>query len=571
VPATPFWLDAPEFIATGVAWGQAHPPGHPAIMSLFKGFLLLPLGSAALRANLASVAFGALSAAAVGMLTLSMTAALGLQGRSARVLGAAATLGFGLSASCVLQSLSVEVYTANAAAVLWATALAVRHPGDARAGGLIGVLVGLGLANHHFLTILALPALAAFFARGQGGRAFLRATIPGAVAAVVVAAGAYLYLPARAGGWPAWADASSLGGTLWIASAQVFAGSLGGFESALGGPLRNAGLALGLLADTLTWPGLLLAGLGIGVVVVRRRGWMTVGVVLWILGGLASKVSMGLLDPDNPDDHGYFLTAIGGLVVMEGVGVSWIAQRASGAVRPSLMIAVLALAIAALPLPAGLATARDRAAFDESKRLTDLVFDGLPPNAVLLVSHYPVLFMTLHDQIVEGRRPDVTVVQQSLYQKARGGTFYARRIAAMDPDLKPLIDRFLDRGTLDWQALRMLADRRPVRLEPASDLEIPLSDVTDAGWTFAVLGREAGDGSPPPAGDVSSTSIRQVLPRWPHLQTETRRVVLRHLAASAQWLHGQGFVDAAVTQLDAALELNPADRTLRAMRARFAP
>ncbi len=399
LPGVPFWLDAPEFIAAAWSLGQVHPPGHPVAMVLFKGFLLLPIGPAAFRANLASATFGALSAAAVGLLTLSFAGVLTKNRSRVRLMGVAATVGYGLCASSMLQSLSVEVYTMNAALVFWALVLAARYPGDARVGGVIGVLVGLGLANHHFLTLLALPGIVALFTQGVGLRIALRRAIPGAVAAIAVTVGAYLYLPARSGGWPAWADASPLGGTLWIASARVFAGSLGGFESPIAGLAGNVALAVGMLVDTLTWPGLLLALLGIGVALFGGRRWLAAGLVLWIAGSLASKVAMGLLDPDNPDDHGYFLAAFGGLVVAQGMAVVWLADRSAAVILPALLAPLLALVIALLPLPAGLATARDRAVFDESGRVADLFWQGIPPRAVALVSHYPVLFGTMHYQI----------------------------------------------------------------------------------------------------------------------------------------------------------------------------
>lgn len=575
LPPGPFWLDAPEFIAAAAGWGQVHPPGHPAAMPLLKGFLLLPAGTAAFRANLFSAVFGAVSAGLVGLLAIALAGVSERDGgpRTVRRFGVAATLGFGLCASSVLQSLSVEIYSLNAALALGAVALAAWRPGDARAGGLIGVLLGLGLANHHFLTLLALPAAGAFFIAPCGLRAGVRRALPGLVAAAAVAAGAYLYLPARAGGWPVWADASTVDGVLWIASARVFAGSLGGFEAAGGGLLRNVGLAAGLLADTLTWPGLALAVLGVGVTIATRRGWTAAGLVLLIAGGLASKVSMGLLDPRNPDDHGYFLAAIAGLVAAQAVGARWIADRLAVLSRgaPGRLAAVMALAVAVLPMPAGLATARDRAAFDEAAGVTALFWDDVPPGAVVLVSHYPVHFMALHDQQVEGVRPDVTVVQQSFYSRARGGGFYARRVAERDPDLAPLADAFLARGTLDWRALRALADRRPVRLEADPDLAVPPDDVSAAGWLFALRGASAVEPDPRPdtAAEGWPARLRAALPGWPALQTETRRVVLRQLAGRALWLDAKGLRDAARSDVAAALELNPVDRTLLDLRDRM--
>lgn len=581
LPQDPFWLDAPEFIAAALGWGQVHPPGHPAAMPLLRGWLLAPLGSIAFRANAFSAFFGALTASGVGMLTLVLSRP-SPSARIPRALGAATTVAFGLCASSVIQSMSVEIYTLNAALILWAAVLAVRLGGDARAAGLCGVLVGLGLANHHFLTVLAMPALLALFLHRQGLRRGLLTAWPAPVMALLVAAATYLYLPARSHGWPTWSDASTLSGTLWIASARVFAGSLGGFVDPVGGLARNAGMALRLLGEVLTWPGLLLAVLGLWRLGTGRRPWIAVGLGLLILGSLASKVAMGLLDPDNPDDHGYFLAAIAGLVVAQAVGLGTLIEgfAAKGRAASTTVAIVAIAAMAALPLPTGLLTLRDRAGQREAAPVMDLVWRDLPPRTVAFVSHYPIHFMTQYDQAVEGTRPDVTVVQQSFYSRARGGRYYASRIAERDGDLQPLVRAFLARGTLDWGQLRHLAERRPVRFEADPDLVLPFGDLEPAGWMFAV--RHGTDA--PAAGAASATdaaapaptldplaSLRAGLPRWPMLGTETRRVVLRFLASSALWLDASGDRPEALRRVEAALELNPVDATLRAMRARMAP
>ena len=58
IKPSPFWLDAPEFMAASWQFGQVHPPGHPVAMPLIKGFMLMPFGNIAFRANLFSAFLG---------------------------------------------------------------------------------------------------------------------------------------------------------------------------------------------------------------------------------------------------------------------------------------------------------------------------------------------------------------------------------------------------------------------------------------------------------------------------------------------------------------------------------
>jgi hypothetical protein len=182
-----------------------------------------------------------------------------------------------------------------------------------------------------------------------------------------------------------------------------------------------------------------------------------------------------------------------------------------------------------------------------------------------MVSHYPVFFQAQAEQLVEGARPDVTLVQQSFYLKARGGDFYARRLARSDPDLAGVAGAFLERKVLDWDELMRVAALRPVRLEPAEDLPVPAGDVRAAGWTFAAAPGAGLGGAVDRDAGVYLADLRRAF-RWPDPDLETRRVLIRRLAAGAGWLAAAGARGAAAAGLEAALELNPRDRLLRRLR-----
>jgi hypothetical protein len=574
LPPTVYWLDAPEFVAAAAQLGQPHPPGHPVVTLLVKAFLLVPAGPADFRANLFSAVLGAVAAGLTALLASDMAEQAGAGRRVAIAAGLAAGLGFGLCRSAAIQSLSVEVYTLNAALVIGAFVLALRLPGDARAGGAVALLLALGLANHHFLTVLAMPAVAVAYLRRA--TAWKSLAIGGAIAAIAVT-GCYGLLVARslAGAWPAWADAGSLSGLLWVASARVFAGSLGGHEVEAGGVVGNAFKAAVLVTDDLSPLGVALAAGGLVALALGRRHRALAAIALLVGGSLASKVAMGILDPDNPDDHGYFLVAVAGTAALAaacGGAVVAAAIRRTGLGRGALAglgIAGLAGVAAVPPIP-GLDLAAERSAFSDTVVLSRFLADRMPTGTVLMVSHFPVFFLAEHDALVDGVRPDVSVVQQGFVGRARGGRDYAAHVALAEPGLAPLANAYLATGELSWPEVRLLSYRRPVRFEASPDLHAPMSDVRYAGWTFAVFSPDGGI-RPAPDQDVASflDALRRVVPGWPEVELETRRVLMRNLASSADWLARSGWRDAARSMVDAALELNPVDRTLKAMRDRL--
>lgn len=598
LPPVPYWLDAPEFVAAAWNLGHVHPPGHPALMMVLKAFLMLPIGEAGFRANLFSALCGAISAGLVSCLVQVFAKDVLLTKLSYLVpalIGIIAGIGFGWSLSSVIQSMSIEAYSMNAALMLAAVLLALcgfqggsgpTHCGQLRwrVVGPITLLLAVGLANHHYLTVLAIPAvLAALLRRGP---------FPGQTAAacglfLVATIGlmfGYLWARGLVGAWPAWADTSSLSGVWWVASAQVFAGSLGGFEEPLSGIWSNVVKAFALLATNLSPVGVVF-GLG-GLYLCLRSGLGRIGIVvaLFIAGNLASKVLMGILDPENPDDHGYFLGAVAGVATLQGLFCAKMAGLSVGGPYPrwarwtlltvaATVLFLLAIAPAAQSFP----VAAKRSQTRDPPTVLRLIWEEQPTRSVMFLSHYPVYFQAMYQRVVEGVRPDVTLVQSSLYFKAREGRFYAERLRREDGDLEEVVREFVGRGTLDAAAVLRLAALRPVRLDAEDRLVIP--EVRFSGWTLEVIGDERGGAreyevpEPDPTTKVEAhiQNLRLLVPRWSGLvDSETRRVLLRHLASMARTMAALGHRRAGARLVEAALALNPLDRELRSMAVEIA-
>jgi len=583
LPPILYWLDAPEIAAAGFQLAQTHPPGHPAMIMGLKAFLMVPIAEVGFRANLCSAVFAALAAALVCRLAMQgMRRAAGRpDARAAAFAGVVAGISFGVSFSAVIQALSVEVYAPNVAFVLGALSLAMDAAGDARRIGPASLLLALGLGNHHFLTLLAIPAVVVAAGRRTLARPAFRAGLAlGSIATVFLVG--YLWVRGLAGAWPAWADTSSPDGIAWVVSARLFAASLGGYEQALSGPLDNAIKAAALIASVLSPVAPVLAAGGLYVLVRTGRTRVALALLLLIAGSLASKVSMGILDPDNPDDHGYFLAAVAGVAVLQAVFAATLGtmKARSRPVRAALqgLGALLLCAAAVSPAPGGWREASRRATFRDPESVTRMVFEQQPARAVLFLSHYPVFFQSLYARLVEGVRPDLTVVQSSMYQKARGGSFYARRIAREDPDLGSLVHAYLRRGVLDAREIESLASRRPVRFDAE---EVPvMPGLRFEGFTLQVLPGARGLVFPQQprhprtalaAVEEHLSGLRSCVRGWPdRMDLETRRVYLRHLATMASTFRAFGQPEAALRLVSAALELNPRDRLLRRMEAELA-
>jgi len=240
----PYWLDSPEFTAAAATLGVPHPPGHPLYVMLAKPFTLLPIGSIAFRVSLASAVFGALASLALFEIALLFVAyaAPRLRRPSQAVVSAATALTASVAPGWWFQSVRAEVYSLEAALVLCAFYLFARHALNREPQGdgalKVGAFVcGLGLANHHFIMLAAIPAaiprlVALARTRGGAGAARLAAALAGCAALGLLP---YLFIPIRsiAGAPVSLGGAVTPGELAWVVSAKVYQKSMAAQE--LGG------------------------------------------------------------------------------------------------------------------------------------------------------------------------------------------------------------------------------------------------------------------------------------------------------------------------------------------------
>lgn len=492
-----FWLDSSELAATARCAGVPHPPGTPLFQALAHLATLLPVGSVALRVNLLAAVLGAGAAALVFLAARSLLARIRPPVALTDGVAALLALTLALSRAAWFQAVRAEVYTLHYLLVAAAVLLALRWERDGEDGRghvpLAGLVLAAGLANHHYLILLTLPAFLVLLLGRPEGRRWLAprrlAAVLGLPAAALLL---YAWLPLRgeAAADLAWGDATSVAGFLEMVSARAFhlavtemprapfpeacATILGSWVDLLG-PLLFFGGLLGLAAWTWRAP--------------RLGGFLG----LLVVAGVVSKAIM-YLDVENPDDHGYFFTGLQALT-LSATGVLWLleplARRLPVAARRPGASAALALL-----LLAGAAAAEAGIRFDRDRRVLGLgdfhvpdalhrsFLGELPPDAVLLPSYYAVFFNHVYQRAAEQRRPDVSLVHQSFFRRIEDGRPYEARLRTGAPDLEALLDAARFSGSFPWEELLATAARRPVILETdvlSLAAEDPLRDLLSLG------------------------------------------------------------------------------------------
>ncbi len=426
---TVLWGDDAELQRRAVLleWNPG-PRDHPLYILWAHLFTLLPVEDAAFRVNLCSAVGGAVGVALAYVLLRRLDASVLTAGLGAGALA--------VSHAYWMHSVRAEVYTTFLCLFAGFLLAGVRWLEESRpaALGLAAFLLGLGAAVHP-LALTALPALAVLWLHAPGRRP----AVMGA-AGLLAGLGATLALHRLGGAGAGWG--AHLTATL--------AGMMGAVPGLPVRALLAAGFALyqfplSLPAAWLGWRALRWER--------RPAAWFLA--LAWV-----GDVIFALLFPA-PDGYVFFLPAYFITALCIGSGMERLLRRwkhpvrlAAGALlAPVLLYLLLPLSLNALgwnPLGLRQLPYRDgnwfhlwpaKTAYWGPRQYGEEVLASLPADAVVLADH-TLRQNLLYFQQVEGRRPDVLVVE--IYSGQDRQVPFIAGILGRRPVFLAALDRYLD-------------------------------------------------------------------------------------------------------------------------------
>lgn len=585
------WLDSAELTACAAELGNIHPPGHPAWLSLSQLVRFIPIGPFPWRV----ATFSALAMGASLFLLVRLVRAQMAEHGSRQLTSAWALLAAGMllaSGSLWQVTVRAEVYTLALATNLWALhagllagQLARRPTVHVRL--VVGYLaswsmaVCLGLLNHHYVAIFALPASlwAAWPAIRWLWKHHRRLVLALVLGCAWLGLG-YLALGLRshADTEMRWGDPSTLAGLWDTVTAKHFQKSV---VQADVDYVDNALVLFGMVAEGISLPIAAIGALGLAFAALWRD---RLQVALWLafLGALATKAVMQI-DTHNPDDHGYVLMApavlaVGGaqlsafLAGRRGFLQGWPEVRRVRLAQVSVLLG-LCLVVGQLSLltelPAtNLAGLRSADAVDAQLR------NNLPPGALYLSNYYALAFNEQAFRIAEGRRPDIAAPHLSFRTgDTDHGAAWQVWFARHYPQFADLAQAAHALGRAPVGNLLARVEKQPVWAEQDPELRIPPGLYGFDGIANRLL---------PQAERGIDYDVAAILNKhqqlWPQLDAAmgargrldgpTRGVLLWQHALHAAHALRRGWLTVANDELTRARQLSPQDRTLVTLQGR---
>lgn len=575
------WLDSGELVAAARTLGGVHPPGHPAWLSIAGLAELLPLGPYSLRLSwLSAFAAGASAWLLVAMLRESLAGRAPERGDAVWIAAGAVVLG---GAGSLWQvGVRTEVYTLALASSLWCVWAALRARRLAGDGNLAGtaaslaeaaVALCLGLLNHHYVALFALPAavVAGWPAIGLilRKRPKLMVTMLVCCAWLGVAYFA-LALRAKADVELRWGDPTTWRGLWDSVTARHFHKSVTTADVSI---FDNIMVLFAMIVDGagVALPATGLLGLIVGAI--RRRPTATVG---WLLlaGGLATKGIMRI-DTHNPDDHGYVLAALAGLalgIAEFGFALPHVLQRRSVQVAAwAAVVAVLGSQIYTNFNNVETNLAELRA----PEHCDSLARRAVAPGSLVLTNYFGVQFNEMAFRLAEGRRPDWQPTHLSMrVGDTDGGKGFGSWFAQHYPDLAVLAKAARYIGRPPVGNMLMMAEGQSVfaEMDPGNLIPAPY-------WEFnGLFNRLMTDRERALDYDVAQIGERQAR-LWQRLNERlghtdradhsTRMVLLWNHALQAAHALRRGWRELARDELGRARRVAPHDRLVGRLQDRL--
>lgn len=412
-----YGFDSAE-LATGVySLGIIHPPGYPLYMFVGKLFTLLPVGSFAYRLNLMSAFFAALT-------IYFLFKVIFILSKKQWIAWVASAF---LSFSIYFWQMAVvaEVYTLHTffLALELFILLTWREKGDTRLLILFAFLYGLSLTNHTSGLLFA-PGFAWLLFTSPGWKWKFSRLWAEMVGAFLAAMLLYLYLPLRAHAGLSLnyleeyysVDVTTLSGFLWMVSGKAYQFFAFGYPlSEMGRELWNG---LELLWRNFMGVGALFAFLGL--VVSMKKNWKNgTAFLLLFLGNFVFYINYRVMDKDT-----MFLPAFLAAAIFTGFGLAFVndficeintsanLKKLADSLQLVFWIGMILMSLIFNWQWADMSQTLG----PETYCLT--IMNSAEKNSTIIASWSPAVVLE-YFQVVEGRRPDLHIYNQSRREVAR--------------------------------------------------------------------------------------------------------------------------------------------------------
>ena len=446
-------VDSGELIVAARTLGVAHPPGFPLYVLLAHLVTLLPVGSIAVRVNVASALFAACASAFVALATLeAMTAdraaappapsKLTPKERRARAKAAPeapaapepqaiafallAGLLFACSRTLWAYATMAEVYALNSlliAVIVWLL-LRWRRTRNDRSINAAALVFGLALGVHHVTVGLLLPAFATLVLLTEGGSFLFSRRLLMAGAWAVAGLVVYAYLPIAASRSPLlnWGDPRTLDRFLaHVTGFQYrvfFATRPEDIGHQLAEFLRLAGREFGPVRLPLA---LALAYVGLGAMA-KRSPALAWFVAVAIVVNLAYNANYEIAE----DKDAYYLPVFLVLTIAAAFGARAVVARVARSPRVAVLSAATLATLVPVVALAGNYPRDNRRHFFIARDYVENVLASVADGGMLLTLDWEVYSPAFYLREIEQYRRDVVMID--LNQLRRSWYFdYLRR------------------------------------------------------------------------------------------------------------------------------------------------
>jgi len=565
------WLDSGEFVAAAADFGISHPPGHPLTAIVLGAANLLPFGALSFRVSLICSLLVAVAAVALYFaFETSLKASDVIRESLSFPLALGATWWVAGSYGWWFQAVRPEVYALQAALLCIAIERLLRvsisgEGGDVRPLYQAALALGLALANHHFIALLAIvPSLWLLVGiwKAWGWRPFVWSI--GFLSAGLLT---YLYLPMRALQEPFLnlGDPSTPGRFVWVVTAQAFQKSISpNAVTPFGEGLADVLIATATDLHVVT---LVIALLGAYFMlrVKASRKYALFWLSLWLMYVLG-RAALGFVS-GNPDAIAYFMLSYASLTVFAAFAIGVLLSAFAEAVpsKPKLASVLGAIfALAALLQFVRSSEASTLASFVDTDVFDDGLRRSLPARSIVLVHNPQTIFRFWGGEAEELNRPDVTMVPVPLLSYPK----LVDRFVTDEPELRPLLRSYVLDGTLSAAELQSLATLRPVYVEMDVRVTQEMMDLLVPEHLYLrVLTADMTDTD-------EARARRDHAALWGGIYQRIGQPLDEHTEAQLIWRHymdslyfaGVGDTNAAIRTVGAGLALNPDARELLMMR-----